>query len=55
MITSKGNAKIRNLVALRKKASERAQQDVFLVEGIKMFREVPAEKYPGSPAVGNGS
>ncbi len=44
MITSKGNAKIRNLVALRKKASERAQQDVFLVEGIKMFREVPADQ-----------
>ena len=42
MITSKSNAKVRNLVALKKKASERNAQDVFLVEGIKMFREIPA-------------
>ena len=42
MITSKSNAKVRNLVALKKKASERNARDVFLVEGIKMFREIPA-------------
>lgn len=44
MITSRGNTKIRNLVALKKKASERNTQDVFLVEGIKMFREVPEDQ-----------
>ena len=42
MITSKSNAKVRNLIALKKKASERNARDVFLVEGIKMFREIPA-------------
>ncbi|MCI6698711.1 MAG: RNA methyltransferase [Lachnospiraceae bacterium] len=42
MITSKSNAKVRNLIALKRKASERNAQDVFLVEGIKMFREIPA-------------
>lgn len=41
MITSKGNARIKNLMTLKKKASERSSQDVFLVEGIKMFREIP--------------
>ncbi len=44
MITSKSNSRIRNLVTLKKKASERSSQDVFLVEGIKMFREIPAEE-----------
>ena len=44
MITSKGNSRIRNLVALKRKASERNLQDVFLVEGIKMFREIPADR-----------
>ena len=42
MITSKSNAKVRNLIALKRKASERNIRDVFLVEGIKMFREIPA-------------
>ena len=41
MITSTGNSRIRRLVQLRKKAKERDAQDVFLVEGIKMFREIP--------------
>ncbi len=41
MITSSGNAKIRNLLQLRKKAKEREQQGLFLVEGIKMFEETP--------------
>ena len=44
MITSTGNAKIRNVVQLRKKAKERQIQDVFLIEGIHMFREVPKEQ-----------
>lgn len=41
MITSQSNPRIRNIVNLRKKAKERAAQDVFLVEGIRMFREIP--------------
>ena len=41
MITSTGNSRIRRLVQLRKKAKERDAEDVFLVEGIKMFREIP--------------
>ena len=42
MIKSKSNAKVRNLIALKRKTSERNARDVFLVEGIKMFREIPA-------------
>jgi TrmH family RNA methyltransferase len=33
---------VKQLIQLQKKARERAAQDVFVVEGIKMFREVPA-------------
>lgn len=32
------------MIQLKKKAKERDRQDVFLVEGIKMFREVPRER-----------
>ena len=41
MITSTGNPKIRNVVNLRKKAKARNEQDVFLVEGVRLWREVP--------------
>ena len=41
MISSTGNAKIRELVRLRKSAKERMKRGVFLVEGPKMFREIP--------------
>ena len=44
MITSTGNTQIRNLAALKKKAKERDRQDVFIVEGPKMFREAPRER-----------
>lgn len=44
MITSSTNSQIKNLLQLKKKAKERNRQDVFLVEGIKMFREVPRER-----------
>lgn len=43
MITSTGNAKIRNIVQLKKKAKERDAQGVFLAEGIRMFQEVRQE------------
>ena len=44
MITSTGNAQIRNINQIRRKPKERDAQDVFLVEGIKMFLEAPAER-----------
>ena len=44
MIVSTGNTQIRNLVQLKKKAKERTAQDVFLVEGPKMFGEVPRDR-----------
>ena len=43
MITSTANNRIRELVKIKKSAKVRAQRDVFLVEGPKMFREIPAD------------
>ena len=43
MITSTANSRVRELVKLKKNAKDRARQDVFLVEGPKMFREIPRE------------
>ncbi len=42
MITSTGNARIRELVRMKKSAKDRKAKDAFLVEGPKMFREIPA-------------
>lgn len=44
MIESKNNQQIRNLIKLRKQSKERRKQKAFLVEGIRMFQEVPADK-----------
>lgn len=44
MITSLQNQYIKEAVALRAKKKERDRQDVFLVEGRKMFGEAPAER-----------
>lgn len=41
VITSTGNQKIKRLLNLRKKRKARDEEKVFLVEGIRMFREVP--------------
>ncbi len=41
MITSTSNAKVKRLVSLRKKKKLRDSERIFLVEGIRMFREVP--------------
>lgn len=43
MITSTGNAQIKNLIQLQKKGKVRREQDVFVAEGIKMYREAPKE------------
>ena len=44
MITSSSNAQVKQMIQLNKKARERRKQDVFLVEGLRMFREVPRER-----------
>ena len=43
MITSTANQKIKRLVNFQKKRKLRDAEGVFLVEGVRMFREVPAE------------
>lgn len=43
-ITSTSNTQVKQLLALQKKAKERNAQDVFIVEGIKMYQEVPKER-----------
>lgn len=43
MITSTSNAKVKRLVNLKKKRKARDEAKVFLVEGIRMFREAPLE------------
>ena len=44
MITSSSNAQIKNIIALQKKSKIRNEQDVFVVEGIKMFSELPKDR-----------
>lgn len=44
MITSTSNQKIKRLVSLKKKRKARDEENVFLVEGVRMFREVPVRK-----------
>lgn len=41
MITSTSNAKVKRLVSLRKKRKARDEEQVFLTEGLRMFREIP--------------
>lgn len=43
MISSLTNPQIKNLIQLQKKAKARNEQDVFVVEGIKMFFEAKKE------------
>lgn len=43
MITSTSNQQMKNLSLLMKKAKARNEQGIFVVEGKKMFREVPKE------------
>lgn len=44
MITSTSNAKVKRLVNLKKKRKARDSEQVFLVEGIRMFGEIPGQK-----------
>lgn len=44
MITSTNNPQVKQIIQLNRKPRERKKQDVFLVEGLKMFREAPGER-----------
>lgn len=44
MITATGNKRIKRLVMLSEKSKERKKEQVFLVEGIKMFEEADVEQ-----------
>lgn len=41
IITSTSNTKIKNIIKCMRTSKERKKQDVFIVEGIRMFREIP--------------
>lgn len=41
MITSSNNRSIKNIIALQKRGKARKEQDVFIVEGMKMVLEIP--------------
>lgn len=43
IITSTSNPKVKRLVNLKKKRKMRDEEQVFLTEGIRMFREVPPD------------
>ncbi len=44
MITSAANAKIKQVIQWQSKAKERRRDNVYVVEGFKMFEEAPAEQ-----------
>lgn len=44
MITAASNSRIKRLVQLNQKAKTRREEDVFVVEGAKMFLEAPLKK-----------
>lgn len=44
MITSTSNAQVKRLLQLQKKSKARNEEKVFLVEGLRMFAEVPQER-----------
>ena len=44
MITSSANPQVKKVIQLQKKARLRREEGVFLVEGPRMFAEVPRER-----------
>lgn len=44
MITSLGNQKVRQVIALNGKVKERKKEKLYIVEGMKMFEEAPLEQ-----------
>ena len=43
MITSATNKQIKMIQKLQKSGKERKQQGLFVIEGIRMFKEIPVE------------
>ena len=43
MITSSSNTQVKRVIQLSRKARERKKQQIFVVEGRKMFQEAPRE------------
>lgn len=44
LITSTSNSRIKRLVSLKNKGSARRKEGVFIVEGIKMYKEIPKDR-----------
>ena len=44
MITSMSHQQVKKLLQLQKKSKARNEENVFLVEGLRMFAEVPEER-----------
>ena len=44
MISSPANEKIKHVAALQKKAALREEEAVFVVEGVRLFEEIPKER-----------
>lgn len=44
MITSPSNAKIKQLIQLKNRSKARREADLFIVEGIRMFCEIPEDR-----------
>ena len=47
MITSTSNSQIKNITALLRKSSERKKQGLYVVEGVRMFQEIPRDRLQG--------
>lgn len=43
MITSASNSQVKNIISLLRKSGERKRRGLFVIEGIRMFKEVPSE------------
>ncbi|MFQ9933126.1 MAG: 23S rRNA (guanosine(2251)-2'-O)-methyltransferase RlmB [Lachnospiraceae bacterium] len=43
-ITSTSNSQVKRLISLKNKASFRKKEGVFIVEGIKMYKEIPEDR-----------
>ena len=44
MITSTANAQVKNVITLLKKSGERKKRGLFVIEGIRMFSELPKDR-----------
>ncbi|WP_216696929.1 TrmH family RNA methyltransferase [Anaerostipes faecalis] len=45
MITTNQNKQIKQILKLKKNARERKKEKMFIVEGIRMFREIPEDQF----------